>query len=136
MTGESARSKNGEIYRYYSCNGTKSRYRNGCTKKRVPKDWIESEVIRVVMDEILTDQNIELLADAFEKELSKTGSVILKERFSPGYGDLSIECQKEIFSALECSRKIGVSLNESLLMSPSKSISAIIGVLDNENKNN
>ena len=67
MTGESARSKNGEIYRYYSCNGTKSRYRNGCTKKRVPKDWIESEVIRVVMDEILTDQNIELLADAFEK---------------------------------------------------------------------
>ena len=67
MTGESARSKNGEIYRYYSCNGTKSRYRNGCTKKRVSKDWIESEVIRVVMDEILTDQNIELLADAFEK---------------------------------------------------------------------
>lgn len=81
-------------------------------------------------------ERVESLADAFEKELSQTGSVILKERFSPGYGDLPIECQREIFSALDCSRKIGVSLNESLLMSPSKSISAIIGVLDNENKNN
>ena len=67
MTGESARSKTGTIFKYYSCNGTKSRYRNGCKKKRVPKDWIESEVIRVLMSEILTDETIEQLADEFEK---------------------------------------------------------------------
>lgn len=67
MTGESARSKTGAIFRYYSCNGTKSRYRNGCKKKRVPKDWIEAEVIRILMDEILTDEMIEKLADAFEE---------------------------------------------------------------------
>ena len=67
MTGESARSRNGTIFRYYSCNGTKSRYRNGCKKKRVPKEWIESEVIRIIMDEILTDSMIEYLAEEFEK---------------------------------------------------------------------
>lgn len=49
-------------------------------------------------------------------------------RFSPGYGDLPLELQKDIFAALDCPRKIGLSLNESLLMSPSKSVTAIIGV--------
>ena len=54
------------------------------------------------------------------------------DRFSPGYGDLPLEMQRDIFAALDCSRHIGVSLNESLLMSPSKSVSAIIG-LNGEN---
>ncbi len=52
----------------------------------------------------------------------------LRPRFSPGYGDFPLEVQKHIFRVLDCSRKIGVSLNESLLMSPSKSVSALIGV--------
>lgn len=65
MTGESGTSKTGQIFRYYSCNGTKSRYRNGCKKRRVPKEWIEAEVVRVLMDEILTDEFIEDLADHF-----------------------------------------------------------------------
>lgn len=52
----------------------------------------------------------------------------LRPRFSPGYGDLPLEIQKNIFSVLDCSRKIGVSLTDSLLMTPSKSVSAIIGI--------
>ena len=48
--------------------------------------------------------------------------------FSPGYGDLPLDLQREIFAALDCPKRIGVSLNESLLMSPSKSVSAIIGL--------
>ena len=67
MTGESAKSKTGEIYRYYSCNGVKSRNRNSCKKKRVPKDWIENEVIRILSTEILTDEFIEYLADEYMK---------------------------------------------------------------------
>lgn len=67
MTGESARSSTGTIFRYYSCNGTKSRRRNGCKKKRVRKEWIESEVIRILMEEILTEEMIEYLADEFIK---------------------------------------------------------------------
>ncbi len=52
----------------------------------------------------------------------------LKPRFSPGYGDLPLDIQKSIFRALDCSRSIGVSLGEQLLMMPSKSVSAIIGI--------
>lgn len=52
----------------------------------------------------------------------------LRPRFSPGYGDFPLEVQKDIFRILDCPRKIGVSLNESLLMSPSKSVTAIVGI--------
>ncbi|QQK07266.1 vitamin B12 dependent-methionine synthase activation domain-containing protein [Miniphocaeibacter halophilus] len=52
----------------------------------------------------------------------------LKTRFSPGYGDLDLGLQVDIFKNLEVTKKIGVVLNDSLLMTPSKSVSAIIGV--------
>ena len=71
MTGESARSKTGRIYRYYSCNGTKPRFRNGCTKKRVDKDLIEAAVLRIITEEILTDEFIESIIDGFMEDQEK-----------------------------------------------------------------
>ena len=50
-----------------------------------------------------------------------------RPRFSPGYGDFPISCQKNIFDVLDCTRKIGVTLTDGMLMMPSKSVSAIIG---------
>ncbi len=50
-----------------------------------------------------------------------------KPRFSPGYGDFPIEMQRDIQKALQF-EKIGITLTESLLMAPSKSVSAIIGI--------
>lgn len=67
------------------------------------------------------------LCETLNKELSEEGFLLTK-RFSPGYGDLPLEVQKEVFKILDCSRKIGVFLNESLLMSPSKSVTAIAGI--------
>lgn len=61
MTGESVRSSNGNTYRYYTCVNTKGRIHT-CGKQRVPKDLIEREVMRIVNDEILTDEKIEELA--------------------------------------------------------------------------
>ena len=52
----------------------------------------------------------------------------LTERYSPGYGDLDLTIQREVFAALDCERTIGVTLTESLLMKPSKSVTAIIGM--------
>lgn len=74
---------------------------------------------------------IEVLCDRFcadmEKEYGKQG-LFLRPRFSAGYGDLPLETQKDIFSLLDCHRKIGLTLNQSMLMSPSKSVSAFIGL--------
>ena len=52
----------------------------------------------------------------------------LISRYSPGYGDLPLTLQRDIFRALDCERTIGVTLTESLLMQPSKSVTAIIGI--------
>jgi len=59
MTGESARSKGGTYYHYYSCSGMKAPKKNGCRKKRVSKEKIEDEVIRIINTEILTDDFID-----------------------------------------------------------------------------
>ena len=53
----------------------------------------------------------------------------LKMRFSPGYGDFSLEYQNDFFSLLCLEKNLGMSLNSALLMSPSKSITAVIGVI-------
>ena len=56
----------------------------------------------------------------------KKKALIPTKRFSPGYGDLSLEVQKYCFKKLRL-QEIGMSLNPSLLMLPQKSITAFIG---------
>lgn len=68
-------------------------------------------------------ERIEALCDAFCADLPAG-----RERFSPGYGDLKLAAQKDIFERLNCPKHIGLSLNDSLIMSPSKSVTAIVGL--------
>ena len=82
-------------------------------------------------------ERIESLCDAFNRQVSDEKAAVgltTVPRFSAGYGDLPLELQKDIFSVLECPKRIGLTLNESLLMSPSKSVSAIIGIKKTEDK--
>lgn len=70
---------------------------------------------------------VESVCDTFNEEIRVLyGSV--RPRFSPGYGDLPLEMQKDIFAALQCEKHIGVTLNNNLFMTPSKSVTAIIGI--------
>lgn len=59
------------------------------------------------------------------------GDLKTKPRFSPGYGDLPLEIQPEILNALSADKTLGITLNSSLLMTPVKSITAIMGVQNN-----
>jgi hypothetical protein len=68
-------------------------------------------------------ERIEALCDAFCAGLEGG-----KMRFSPGYGDLKLNAQQEIFALLDCPKHIGLTLNDSLIMSPSKSVTAIVGI--------
>ena len=89
---------------------------------------------KAVMLQGIGAERIEALCDAFCKEYEEENSVKLKPRFSPGYGDLPLETQKDIFAVLECPLRIGLSLNDSLLMSPSKSVTAFAGIIDSREK--
>jgi hypothetical protein len=82
-------------------------------------------------------ERIESLCDAFCADLRQkknADGLDIRPRFSPGYGDLALDVQKSIFTLLDCHKHIGLSLNESLLMSPSKSVTAIIGVRQKEER--
>lgn len=59
-------------------------------------------------------------------EMKSTGET--KPRFSPGYGDLELSIQPRLLEFLDAYRKIGISLSESLMMLPTKSVTAIVGV--------
>lgn len=49
-------------------------------------------------------------------------------RFSPGYGDMPIDCQKKFVDAVNASREIGLNVSESFIMIPRKSVTAVIGL--------
>ena len=73
-------------------------------------------------------ERIEALCNVFCQDIETQYKSKLRPRFSPGYGDLALTAQKEIFSLLDCAKRIGLSLNDSLLMSPSKSVTAFVGI--------
>ena len=74
----------------------------------------------------LIERHMDGVEDEIRAELAP-GEMLLT-RYSPGYGDFPLEAQRPILSLLDTPRKIGVSLTDSLLMVPSKSVSAVIGV--------
>ncbi len=73
-------------------------------------------------------ERIEALCDAFCNDIQNTLKIQLKPRFSAGYGDLPLDTQKQVFSLLNLPKNIGLTLNDSLLMSPTKSVTAFIGI--------
>jgi hypothetical protein len=52
-----------------------------------------------------------------------------RPRFSPGYGDLPLSLQPAILNVLNAERLLGITVSNTLLMSPTKSITCIIGIL-------
>lgn len=86
---------------------------------------------KAVLFQAIGAERIESLCDAFVKEQEAyfgRENLFCRPRFSPGYGDFEIDAQSDIFRVLDCPRRIGVSLSESLLMSPSKSVTAVVGI--------
>lgn len=80
-------------------------------------------------------ERAEALCDAFCAELkAKEGGTggFTRPRFSAGYGDLPLALQKDVFRALSPERYIGAALRESLIVSPSKTVTAIVGIGKNK----
>ena len=83
---------------------------------------------RAVMLDAFGCERIEALCDTFCADISAEYDAELKPRFSPGYGDLPLDTQVCIMSILEPQKNIGVFLTDSLMLTPSKSVTAFIAV--------
>lgn len=92
----------------------------------------------VVYDACATDL-IEKVCDSAELEISKlvaAKGLGTRDRFSPGYGDLSLSLQRDICLLLDTDRKIGLTHTPDFLLIPTKSVTAIVGICSEEESNN
>ena len=89
------------------------------------------EPSKALIMQALGAERIESLCDAFcrdtAEKLARQGKILMP-RVSPGYGDIPLTMQKELFALLDCPRKIGLTLSDQLIMSPSKSVTALAGI--------
>jgi len=99
----------------------------GVGAERLISRYSDISESRELLAEAIGNERVEALCDAVCREIEeKYGQT--KKRFSPGYFDLSIEYQRDIFSLLAPEKRIGVCLTDTLLMTPRKSVSAIVGI--------
>lgn len=97
--------------------------------------FISRAKARSMTDALIADA---LASAGIEQICNKAESAIVKElqgkyttwRFSPGYGDLPLDLQEDILSLLDAQRKIGLTVTDSSILIPTKSVTAIMGVSD------
>ena len=73
---------------------------------------------------------IEELVDLVNSEIKKIAAaqgLKTRPRYSPGYGDVPLQVQKDFFRLLPCTR-IGLTLMDTLIMAPEKSVTAFVGL--------
>ena len=75
----------------------------------------------------MIEEYCDQVCSALKEEYEARGEY-LRPRFSPGYGDFPLECQPALLGTLEAGKRIGIKLTDSLLMMPSKSVTAVMGI--------
>ena len=95
--------------------------------ERYVKLQISQGVIMQAAAAAMIEQFCDECQEQIREQMQKEGWY-LRPRFSPGYGDFLLEHQKDIISILQCPKKIGLTLTDSLLMAPTKSVTAVIGL--------
>ncbi|SFB46663.1 methionine synthase [Clostridium frigidicarnis] len=68
------------------------------------------------------------------EESIKEKDKVLTSRYSPGYGDLSLHIQSDFISIIDTYRTIGLTISSHNILTPRKSVTAIVGVVDKKYK--
>lgn len=94
------------------------------------------DMAKTVVLQAVAAATIEEYCDQCQKEIKNTLEAegkYIRPRFSPGYGDFPLEYQKVLVPLLDCPRKIGLTLTDSCLLAPSKSVTAVMGISSSSN---
>ena len=87
-------------------------------------------VAQVIFDAAGTTA-VERAADACEASIVAAAherGLYTNFRFSPGYGDMPLSAQPVLLATLDAQRRLGITLSKSLLMTPTKSVTAVVGL--------
>ena len=115
----------------------------GCTKAVLFAATLSAEADKLIRQAAVSDvaesfaidclcsAAVEQVCDAAEAEIFSAIKVPYRTwRFSPGYGDLPLGIQGSFLRTLNAQRRIGLTVTDSMLLIPSKSVTAIIGISD------
>ena len=87
---------------------------------------LSQEIGLAAVEKVMDELEEEVRKELEEEGIRDRGSGIrLKLRRSPGYGNLPLSLSRTILAELDAPRKIGVSITDSDLLVPSKSVTAI-----------
>ncbi|MGI6499036.1 MAG: methionine synthase [Oscillospiraceae bacterium] len=92
-----------------------------------------TDMTRALFLDACASAAVESVCEAGERALRKQlggPPPFFTRRYSPGYGDLPLTLQRPLLQLLDAGRKIGLSVSESGLLTPRKSVTAIIGLND------
>lgn len=97
-----------------------------------------TDIARAVVFQACAAAFLEEYCDSVQRqiaeELEKEG-LYVRPRFSPGYGDFSIYHQKDLLQMLDTPKKIGLTMTESYMLIPTKSVTALIGLSKTKERN-
>lgn len=127
------------VFDYPICSHHLAKHLNGCNSvmlfaatlgsdaDRTIARYSSSEPSRAVMLQAVATAAIESVCDSFLNGFAKSNGLVLRTRFSPGYGDLPLEAQAAFFK-LSDPKRIGLYLTDSLMLTPTKSVTAFVGI--------
>ena len=89
------------------------------------------DMTRSVVLDSCASTAIEIVCDQVEKAVQEEyPESYLSARYSPGYGDLPVSVQKDFLALLDAPRKIGLCATDTNILTPRKSVTAVIGLSD------
>lgn len=109
----------------------------GCSSAYVMALTLGIETDRLITSLGITSKADSFIADAVASAVAESAAdfvcsqldaQVLAQRFSAGYGDFVLSNQEKILNYLKADRLLGIKLGTSCIMTPRKSVTAIIGV--------
>ena len=90
-----------------------------------------ADLTRALILDAVASVLVEGVCNALELELRtkiEGEGHALSGRFSPGYGDFPLSFQPKLLALLDSGRRMGLYCSEAFLMTPGKSVTAILGI--------
>jgi len=101
------------------------------TERALSRFTKENMADAVIFDVIISDL-AEQTCENYQQDLNeflKNENKKTTPRFSAGYGDWSLEAQKNILELLNAKKRIGLYLSEGMMLFPTKSVTMLMGIV-------
>lgn len=95
------------------------------------RKYMVTDMAKAVITQACAAVLLEEACDALQSRIEaekKQEELWIRPRFSPGYGDFDIRHQADILRMLDTHKKIGLSMTDSYMLTPTKSVTALIGI--------